>query len=236
MLNFSIILNSLANRVVLVTIPRIALCIFILFQIMGMIFYPGGTMHDESTLAYSFSNNFFSDLGIYKSYNGSPNYVSMILFSLSLTIVGFTFSVYYLSLIQFFKKDKLNYILSIIGTAFAIGSAIGLIGTGFTPADVVLDAHVFFANNIFYCFTITAFCYTVVFYRTNILETKYAMGYAFFFISIAIYVGILIYGPSPRTNASALLFTVVSQKVIVLIFCWSIFYQTFGFANYNFNR
>ena len=60
MSNLSEILNSMANRAVLVTIPRVALCIFILFQIMGMIFYPGGTMHDESTLAYSFSNNFFS--------------------------------------------------------------------------------------------------------------------------------------------------------------------------------
>ena len=93
MLNFTKILNKLANRLVLVTIPRIALSIFILLQIMGMIFYPGGTMHDDSTFTYSFSNNFFSDLGIYESYNGSPNYISMILFALSLIIVGFTFSV-----------------------------------------------------------------------------------------------------------------------------------------------
>ena len=43
----------------LVLIPRIATAIFILLQIVGMIVYPGGTLHDVSTEGYSFTNNFF---------------------------------------------------------------------------------------------------------------------------------------------------------------------------------
>ena len=47
-------------------------------------------MYDASTQGYSFSKNFFSDMGAYVARNGDPNYFSMILFAMSLTIVGIT--------------------------------------------------------------------------------------------------------------------------------------------------
>ena len=152
----------------------------------------------------------------------------MALFIISLTLVGTTFMLYYLSLPQLFKEDPLNYKLSILGTIFAIGGSIGLIGTGLTPADLVLDTHIFFANNIFYCFMITALCYTIVTYRSNIFEKKYALGYGIFFILIALYVGVLEWAPPPRSSQSALVFQVITQKLIVLTFCLAIVYQTFG--------
>ena len=49
-------------------------------------------------------------------------------------------------------EDRINYILAIIGTIFAIGGSVCMIGTGLTPSDIVHDPHVFFANNIFHCF------------------------------------------------------------------------------------
>ena len=90
--------NLISNRTMLVFIPRLALGLFILLQILGMLVYPGGTMHDSSTMGYSLSQNFFSDMGAYVARNGDPNYLSMIFFAFSLTIVGITFSLYYLFL------------------------------------------------------------------------------------------------------------------------------------------
>ena len=223
-------LQTLKNKTFLVTIPRIAVFIFIGLQITGMLLYPGGTIHDDSTVGYSFTRNFFSDLGTYAAYNNEPNFLSMALFIISLTLVGTTFMLYYLALPQLFKEDPLNYKLSILGTIFAIGGSIGLIGTGLTPADLVLDTHIFFANNIFYCFMITALCYTIVIFRSDILEKKYALGYGIFFVMIALYVGVLELGPPARSSRSALIFQVITQKLIVLIFCLSIVYQTFGFS------
>ena len=221
-------IQFLRNRFILVLIPRIMVAIFVILQIIGMMVYPGGTIHDDSTVGYSFTLNFFSDLGTYAAYNNEPNFLSMALFIISLTLVGTTFMLYYLSLPQLFKEDPLNYKLSILGTIFAIGGSIGLTGTGLTPADLVLDTHIFFANNIFYCFMITALCYTIVIYRSNVFEKKYAWGYGIFFILIALYVGVLEWAPPPRSSQPALVFQVITQKLIVLTFCLAIVYQTFG--------
>lgn len=222
--------NLISNRTMLVFIPRLALGLFILLQILGMLVYPGGTMHDSSTMGYSLSQNFFSDMGAYVARNGDPNYLSMIFFAFSLTIVGITFSLYYLFLPRVLGNDRINYLLSIIGTLFAISGSFCMIGTGLTPSDIVFAPHVFFANNIFHCFLITGLIYTIVIFRSESLEKRYAMGYGLFFISIFIYVGILQYGPSANSGQSALVFQVLSQKMIVLVFCCSVLHQTYGFA------
>jgi len=215
----------------LVLIPRLAAILFILLQVIGMLVYPGGTMYDVSTIGYSFSKNFFSDMGAYVARNGEPNYLSMIIFALSLTIVGITFSLYYLFLPRVLGNDRTNYLLASTGTLFAIGGSICMIGTGFTPSDIVFAPHVFFANNIFHCFLVTALLYTIVIFRSDSLKKRYAMGYAMFFISIFIYVGILQYGPSANSGESAMIFQVLSQKMIVIVFCCSVIHQTFGFAH-----
>ena len=224
-------IDLIPNRTMLVLIPRLAAILFILLQIVGMQVYPGGTMYDVSTIGYSFSKNFFSDMGAYVARNGEPNYLSMIIFALSLTIVGITFSLYYLFLPRVLGNDRTNYLLASTGTLFAIGGSICMIGTGFTPSDIVFAPHVFFANNIFHCFLVTALLYTIVIFRSDSLKKRYAMGYAMFFISIFIYVGILQYGPSANSGESAMIFQVLSQKMIVIVFCCSVIHQTFGFAH-----
>ena len=102
-------IDLINKRAMLVLIPRIATAIFILLQIVGMIVYPGGTLHDVSTEGYSFTNNFFSDMGTYAARNGDPNYLSMIIFAFSLTIVGITFSFYYLVLPNVLSEQNKLY-------------------------------------------------------------------------------------------------------------------------------
>ncbi|MFL2983520.1 MAG: hypothetical protein ACJZ12_03925 [Candidatus Neomarinimicrobiota bacterium] len=220
-----------SNKLALVLLPRLALVLFVSLQILGMLVYPGGTMHDITTVGYTFSSNFFSDLGAYASRNGEPNYFSMIFFAISLTIVGITFSIYYISLPKIFDNDIINHRLSFIGSFFALGGSICLIGTGFTPSDIVLKTHILFANNIFYLFLITALLYTIVIFRSDQIDKKYAIGYGLFFISIFIYVMILEYGPSANDSPSALIFQVLSQKMIVVVFCCSVLHQTYGFED-----
>ena len=80
---------------------------------------------------------------------------------------------------------------------------------------------------------ITALCYTIVTYRSNVFEKKYAWGYGIFFILIALYVGVLEWAPPPRSSQPALVFQVITQKLIVLTFCLAIVYQTFGVSKSN---
>ena len=226
---YNSIVSLINERRILIFIPRLVSILFIILQFLGMLVYPGGTIHDIDTNGYSFTSNFFSDMGAYSARNGAPNYLSMILFSLSLMLVGVTFVFYYLVLPKIMGNNKINYILSWVGTFFAFCGSICLVGTGLTPTDLVFDAHVFFANNIFHSFLITAFCYSIVIFRSNVLDKRYAIGYALFFISIFLYVVILQFGPSVNTGQSALVFQVVAQKMIVIIFCLTVVHQTFGF-------
>lgn len=230
---FIYINNFISKYTRLVVIPRFATALFIIFQLMGMFLYPGGTMYNFASEGYTFSENFFSDMGAYTARNGEPNYLSMILFSFSLSIVGVTFILYYFTLPLVFKSDKINFLLASIGTLFAFIGSICLIGTGLTPSDLVLESHQFFANNIFYSFLITSFFYTIAIFRSNEIEKKYAIGYFIFFSSILIYVGILNFGPSADVNNPALIFQVVSQKIIVLVFVLSVLHQTFCFSKFN---
>ena len=229
-----LILSNLDTRRVVITIPRIISILFVVFQGLGMLSYPGGTIHNSETQGYSFTSNFFSDMGAYEARNGEPNYLSMIFFSISLMLVGVSFAFYYLVLPIIFGKTKTNYYLSWIGSIFAFFGSICLIGTGLTPTDLVFDLHVFFANNIFYSFLITSFFYSFVIFNTKLLGMRYIVGYVLFFISILLYIGILQYGPSVSLGQAELVFQVISQKLIVVVFFLTVVHQTFGLQNVEF--
>ena len=227
------ILNIFDNKIFLIHLPRIMVFVFLILQFLGMINYPGGTIWNENSSNYLFTKNYFSDLGRFEAHSGEPNYLSMIFFTLSLFLVSVTFIFHYISVLTFFNKDrdKLNIKLAVVGVFFSFCGAFCLIGTALTPSDLVLDAHVFYANNIFHSFLVTALIFTIIIYRSVLIENKYAIGYGIFFLSILSYVLILHLGPAPRESQGALIFQVISQKLIVLIFILSVVYQTFGFNN-----
>ena len=224
------IITFFDDKLFLVSLPRIMVGVFLLFQVLGMLNYPGGTIWNEETTEYVFTKNYFSDLGRYQAHNGEPNYLSLIFFSLSLSLVSLTFILHYVSVLRFFQNDykRYNNIIALVGTIFSFLGAICLIGTALTPSDLVLDPHVFYANNIFHSFLVTSLMYTIVIYRSELIQNKYAAGYAIFFLSILSYVIILHFGPGPRESQAALIFQVVAQKMIVVIFILSVVYQTFG--------
>ena len=53
------ILSTFDIKIILVLIPRVVSIFFVIFQVLGMASYPGGTIHDLSTNGYSFTSNFF---------------------------------------------------------------------------------------------------------------------------------------------------------------------------------
>jgi hypothetical protein len=65
-------------------------------------------------------------------------------------------------------------------------------------------------------------------YKDKRFESKYALGYLIFSILIFLYIIILEFGPSPNESDFSLMFNVIAQKIIVLVFILSVFYQSFG--------
>ena len=212
--------------------PRYAIFIFVLFNFFAMIFYPGGTINDPNTIGYTFTENFFSDLGNSISYSGKSNTISFILFNFSLSLCGLTFIILFYLIKPAFNPSLLTF----LATLFGILGGISCIGVAFTPANLLLDAHIFFAHGIFRGLCISSLLYSILIFKNNNINNKYAYGFIAFGFMVLIYILISELGPNPRENPDALKLQVVSQKAITLWLFLSIYFYSIGLGKYLFNR
>ena len=220
-------MNNIKGNLWLITLPRIVLGLFIIFNIVAMFSYPGGTYLDNLNPGYSFTKNFLSDLGRTMSFSDEVNFFSAQFFNMSLILTGSVFVYFYLHVRKVFLADN-QKIWAIVGSFIGILGGLSLIGVGLTPADLYLEIHIICATWLFRFFFVTSLCYSVVIFRHTRFENKFAGGYLVFTFSILLYILVSELGPDPKTNQFALTLQVVSQKMILLIFMGSIYLQTFG--------
>ena len=209
----------------LIELPRMVLGIFVVLNILAMLSYPGGTYLDNTTVGYSFTQNFLSDLGRTLSYPGEVNFLSAQLFNMTLILAGVVFANFYLHVRKIFTAQRT---LALIGSFFGVLGGLSLTGVGLTPADLYLDLHMICATWLFRFFFVASLCYSMVIFRHSQFENKYAMGYLVFTFSILLYIIISELGPSPKEVPWALTLQVVSQKMILLILMSAIYIQTMG--------
>jgi len=220
-------MNTIERNLWIITLPRIVLGLFIIFNIIAMFFYPGSTFLNDSSLGYSFTENFLSDLGRTITFSGALNFVSSQFFNMSLILAGCVFSFFYFNVSKLFIESN-QRLLALVGSFFGILGALSLIGVGITPSDLYLDLHIIFSTWLFRFFFLASIFYSIVIYRHNQYENKYACGYLIFAFSILLYVLVSEFGPDPKISLFALTFQVVSQKMILLILMTSIYIQTLG--------
>ena len=211
----------------LITLPRLVLSFFILLNIIAIIAYPGSTYMDNLITHYSFTRNFLSDLGRTMSFAGEINFFSAQLFNMSLILSGIIFTFFFFHVQKVFTAHNLRWV-AIIGSIFGIFGGLFLIGVGMTPADLYLPFHIICATWLFRCLFVASFFYSIAIFRHVEINNKFAAGYVVFAFSILLYIIISELGPSPKTNPFSLTLQVVSQKIILLIFMFSIYIQTSG--------
>ena len=112
--------------------PKNTMILFVILNIIAMIMYPGGTLHNPDSNHYIFTENFFSDLGITVSHSGQNNIISCLLFNFSLIVCGITFIMLFYSVRNIFK----NKILIRIATFFGICGGLSYIGVALTPSNL----------------------------------------------------------------------------------------------------
>ena len=208
----------------LVIVPRWSISIFIILLFLSISFYSGGTLNDPNSQGYSMFRNFFSDLGILNQ----QNIISVILFGLALLLCGLTFIFYFYYFMKLFSAETLNSVLGKIGAFFGIIGAIFFIVVGFTPHNYIHDLHVFSVNWAFRCFFLASTFLTISIFRDESFDNRYAYGYFLFAVLIFFYILVLEFGPSPSDSDFALVFNVVSQKIIVIVFIFSVLLQSIG--------
>ena len=218
------------DRFFITTLPRYSMIIYIILNITAMLMYAGGNINDHSQEGYSLIRNFFSDLGRRYSLAGDSNLISCVLFNSSLTIVGLTFMTLFYKARLIFSDNKF---LIFIATFFGVYSGFSYIGVGFTPADLYLEAHIFFAHWAFRALFAASILYSILIFRTDGFENKYAYAFIIFGIMVFCYV---IYSEvvldDPRDNPASLIKHVVAQKMVVFWILFAVYIYSVGAGKY----
>ena len=220
-------MNNIQRHSSLIVFPRIVLGLFIVFNIIAILSYSGGTYLDSLNPGYSFTSNFLSDLGRTISFSGEVNFLSALFFNLSLILAGGIFTNYYIHVRKVFSKEN-QHILALVGSIFGVLGGLAFIGVGLTPADLYLELHVISATWLFRFFFVASMCYSWSIFRHSKFENKYAIGYISFTFSILLYILVSELGPDPKASQFALTLQVISQKIILLIFMFAVYIQTLG--------
>ena len=220
-------MNGIEKKIWLITLPRQVLWLFVVLNIASMILYPGSTYRDHLTIGYSFTENFLSDLGRTLTFSGEINFLSSKLFNISLVMAGGIFALFYLHVRKVFNSDK-QKIMTFVGSFFGVLGGLSLAGVGLTPADLYLEIHIVCATWLFRFFFVASLCYSIVIFKHAQFENKFAVGYLVFTLSILLYILVSELGPDPKISQFALVFQVVSQKIILLILMAAIYIQTLG--------
>ena len=196
---------------------------------IAIFFYPGGNIHDSSQEGYSFTHNFLSDLGGYKSHSGEINFLSSFFFGFSLVLFFFA-GIAFLYIPHLFKDNILNFRLAFCGSIFFGLGSIFFAGVGLTPHDLYMEMHIFFALNAFRLMIPGSLLFLIVLYRSKV-ENYFAFTIFFLMISTFAYVLYQIYGGNPLENIDNLSQQATIQKLIVLVNILCVFIISFAFSN-----
>ena len=96
--------------------------------------------------------------------------------------------------------------------------------------------HIIFANGIFRFLCAASVLYSILIFKSNDIDNKYAYGFIIFGIMVLVYILISELGPNPRLNPSALTLQVVSQKIITLWLFISIYIYSLGLGKHLYSK
>ena len=206
--------------------------LFVLFTAVGMLIYPGGSVHNPHQSGYAFFNNFFSDLGITRAHNGQSNWPAAILFFVALNGAGVGLILFFVAFRQFFGRTRLGWWLSLLGSAVGIVAGICFVGIAFTPANLHRPAHIMFVLYAFQSLLLASLLYgTAILYERS-YPAPLGLVFGLFILVLGGYVYLLRAGPGLGTPAGAMI-QAVGQKIVVYAAVITIMIQAWGAQRLN---
>ena len=172
------------ERLLFFILPSAALVVFIFLVIMGAMSYEGGHRLDLNSEGYSFSNNYLSDLGRIKTVAGMDNSIPFYCFNSALIILSVVFSFYFLFLPSVYDESIEIQNIARVGSVFGFLASVCFAGVAYTPADLFIDAHIFFADWLFRLMNLTIVFYAI----TYIMMKKNYFIFSFIFGIVALVV------------------------------------------------
>jgi hypothetical protein len=195
---------------------------YILFTILGMFFYAGGTYLDPNVPGYSFFSNFISDIGRIVAYSGESNFIAFLFFSIAFFIVGVSLIPAFIAFPGFFKNNRNLKLISIIGSVFGIFTAFCFSGITFAPADINPVGHRFFVYGGFLSGLFPSIFFTINIILKRDYPNIFGLNFMIFTIILIGYVILLFAGPNN------LIIQVTGQKVVMYSFAMCLFIHGYG--------
>ena len=214
--------------------PKYAIIMFVVLNILAMFLYSGGNINNPNQIGYSFVNNFFSDLGMTISHSNENNIFACILFNLSLCVLGICFGMLFYTVRNSFEDYKY---LSLCATFLGIYASVSYIGVAFTPSNLYLPLHTFFAHWIFRSLFAASMIYSLLIFKTKGFENKYAYAFIVFGIMVLAYVLYSeLYLSDPQLFPEQLIKHVLAQKIIAFWILISVYFYSIGLGKYLLNK
>jgi len=183
---------------------------FFIATIFLMFIYDGGTKFNSALTSYSFTHNFFSDLGRTVDFRETPQLLSHYLFKISIAFVGLSTILFSLAFQGMFENQK---ILKFLGIISGIIAGISYIGVGFTPWNLHLHSHVIFVKVAFSFFLILVFSFMILIFKEKKYPRFYFNVFLIFSLILIAYLILLFFGPSAK-KPGGIVIQVVGQKII----------------------
>jgi hypothetical protein len=210
----------------------VSFLVYAVFNLLAMLLYPGGTSLDKDVKGYSFFENFFSDLGMVRTYGGQPKMPSMVLFASALGLMGIAFILFFVLMPSYFTASRPERVASRIGSIAGVLAGVSCIGIAATPWDLHLRAHVIFAFGLSASFLLSVVLYLVAMLANKRYPNTYAAVFAVYAIALGAYVGLMLLGPDMGTQEGLKILATGQKTAIYLgMICW--FVQFLGAYKYH---
>ena len=206
--------------------------IYALFNILAMVYYPGGTSIDNNRVGYSFFENFFSDLGMVRTYSGESNALSQFLFASALILVGVVLIIFFLLMVSYFNESKPERISSRIGSSAGFLAGIACIGIAAAPWDLHLDIHLIFVFVLSFALLVVFISYFIAIFSNKSYPNLFAWVLGAYALVLTVYIALIIMGPDVETT-SGLRVMATGQKILIYSGMLCLFIQILGAFFYN---
>lgn len=194
----------------------LGISVFVIFNTIAMLFYPGGTYLDSSTEGYHFFYNFFSNLGEWTARNGEINTFSAALFNSSLIIFAisyFSFFISFLSLeVKYINSKWLRFFL-VASISVSILSFIFI--SVFSAEETSKFWHLVFVKMAFRTLFIHAVLQTYIVIKIPKFDQFISFATLGFTILLFLFLIVMDFGPSAHGSQEGLFVQVTAQKTIV---------------------
>ena len=182
-----------------------------------MLLYPGSTFVDSATRGYRFFENFFSDMGMTRTWGDRANVASALLFVSAMFCAGG-------GMILFFARLGAHPALSGRVPRFSAwaGMLTGIcfFGIALSPQDLFSDVHDAFSVAAFFFLLGASLGFAYALGRARGFHRRHIYAFVLLALLICSYIILFLLGP-PLTMYAGMVLQAVGQKVIVyaVIFC-----------------